>query len=121
MKCFRDEDLRGDRQPEFTQVDLETSFLSDQEIQDITEGLDCTCHERNQGIEVTLPFPRMNYDDAMALYGSDKPDTRFEMLLQDLTDLVKGVDLKSFQKLQQLRRSLSKVQRIITLVKISIN
>ena len=98
VKCFRDEDLRGDRQPEFTQVDLETSFLSDQEIQDITEGLIARVMKENKGIEVTLPFPRMKYDDAMALYGSDKPDTRFEMLLQDLTDLVKGVDFKVFSE-----------------------
>ena len=98
VKCFRDEDLRGDRQPEFTQVDLETSFLSDQEIQDITEGLIARVMKETKGIEVTLPFPRMKYDDAMALYGSDKPDTRFEMLLQDLTDLVKGVDFKVFSE-----------------------
>ena len=96
VKCFRDEDLRGDRQPEFTQVDLETSFLTEQEIQDITEGLIARVMKETKGIEVTLPFPRMKYDDAMALYGSDKPDTRFEMLLQDLTDLVKGVDFKVF-------------------------
>ena len=98
VKCFRDEDLRGDRQPEFTQVDLETSFLSDQEIQDITEGLIARVMKETKGIEVTLPFPRMNYDDAMALYGSDKPDTRFDMLLQDLTELVKGVDFKVFSE-----------------------
>ena len=98
VKCFRDEDLRGDRQPEFTQVDLETSFLSDQEIQDITEGLIARVMRETKGIEVTLPFPRMKYDDAMALYGSDKPDTRFEMLLQDLTDLVKGIDFKVFSE-----------------------
>ena len=98
VKCFRDEDLRGDRQPEFTQVDLETSFLSDQEIQDITEGLIGRVMRETKGIEVTLPFPRMKYDDAMALYGSDKPDTRFEMLLQDLTELVKGIDFKVFSE-----------------------
>ena len=98
VKCFRDEDLRGDRQPEFTQVDLETSFLTEQEIQDITEGLIARVMKKTKGIEVTLPFPRMKYDDAMALYGSDKPDTRFEMLLQDLTDLVKGVDFKVFSE-----------------------
>ena len=98
VKCFRDEDLRGDRQPEFTQVDLETSFLTEQEIQDITEGLIVRVMKETKGIEVTLPFPRMKYDDAMALYGSDKPDTRFEMLLQDLTDLVKGVDFKVFSE-----------------------
>ena len=98
VKCFRDEDLRGDRQPEFTQVDLETSFLTEQEIQDITEGLIARVMKETKGIEVTLPFPRMKYDDAMALYGSDKPDTRFEILLQDLTDLVKGVDFKVFSE-----------------------
>ncbi|KXT85054.1 Aspartyl-tRNA synthetase [Streptococcus sp. DD11] len=96
VKCFRDEDLRGDRQPEFTQVDLETSFLSDQEIQDITEGLIARVMKETKGIDVSLPFPRMKYDDAMALYGVDKPDTRFEMLLQDLTELVKGIDFKVF-------------------------
>jgi len=98
VKCFRDEDLRGDRQPEFTQVDLETSFLSEQEIQDITEGLIARVMKETKGIEVSLPFPRMKYDDAMALYGVDKPDTRFEMLLQDLTELVKGVDFKVFSE-----------------------
>jgi len=98
VKCFRDEDLRGDRQPEFTQVDLETSFLTEQEIQDITEGLIARVMRETKGIEVTLPFPRMKYDDAMALYGSDKPDTRFDMLLQDLTDIVKGVDFKVFSE-----------------------
>ena len=98
VKCFRDEDLPGDRQPEFTQVDLETSFLSEQEIQDITEGLIARVMKETKGIEVTLPFPRMKYDDAMALYGSDKPDTRFDMLLQDLTEVVKGVDFKVFSE-----------------------
>ena len=98
VKCFRDEDLRGDRQPEFTQVDLETSFLSEQEIQDITEGLIARVMKETKGIEVTLPFPRMKYDDAMALYGSDKPDTRFDMLLQDLTELIKDIDFKVFSE-----------------------
>lgn len=98
VKCFRDEDLRGDRQPEFTQVDMETSFLSEQEIQEITEGLIARVMKETKGIEVTLPFPRMKYDDAMSLYGSDKPDTRFAMLLQDLTELVKGVDFKVFSE-----------------------
>ena len=96
VKCFRDEDLRGDRQPEFTQVDLETSFLNEQEIQDITEGLIAKVMKETKGVEVTLPFPRMSYDDAMNNYGSDKPDTRFDMLLQDLTELVKDVDFKVF-------------------------
>ncbi|MCK4027386.1 aspartate--tRNA ligase [Streptococcus suis] len=98
VKCFRDEDLRGDRQPEFTQVDLETSFLNEVEIQDIVEGLIAKVLKDTKGIDVTLPFPRMGYDYAMNFYGSDKPDTRFEMLLQDLTELVKEVDFKVFSE-----------------------
>ncbi|SQE87102.1 aspartyl-tRNA synthetase [Streptococcus dysgalactiae subsp. equisimilis] len=98
VKCFRDEDLRGDRQPEFTQVDLETSFLSEQEIQDIVEGMITKVMKETKGIDVTLPFPRMSYDVAMNSYGSDKPDTRFEMLLQDLTETVKGIDFKVFSE-----------------------
>ncbi|URZ87507.1 aspartate--tRNA ligase [Floricoccus penangensis] len=96
VKCFRDEDLRGDRQPEFTQVDLETSFLSEQEIQDITEGLLAKVMKETLNIDVTLPFPRMAYNDAMNFYGNDKPDTRYEMKLQDLTELAKTVDFKVF-------------------------
>ncbi|HEO3605190.1 TPA: aspartate--tRNA ligase [Streptococcus agalactiae] len=98
VKCFRDEDLRGDRQPEFTQVDLETSFLSNQEIQDIVEGMIAKVMKDTKGLEVSLPFPRMAYDDAMNNYGSDKPDTRFDMLLQDLTEIVKEVDFKVFSE-----------------------
>ncbi|HEM3202560.1 TPA: aspartate--tRNA ligase [Streptococcus suis 8830] len=98
VKCFRDEDLRGDRQPEFTQVDLETSFLNEVEIQDIVEGLIAKVLKDTKEIDVTLPFPRMVYDHAMNFYGSDKPDTRFEMLLQDLTELVKEVDFKVFSE-----------------------
>lgn len=98
VKCFRDEDLRGDRQPEFTQVDLETSFLSDQEIQDIVEGMIAKVMKDTKGLEVSLPFPRMAYDDAMNNYGSDKPDTRFDMLLQELTEVVKEVDFKVFSE-----------------------
>lgn len=103
VKCFRDEDLRGDRQPEFTQVDLETTFLSDIEIQDITEGMISQVMKETKGIEVTLPFPRMSYNDAMNLYGSDKPDTRFEMLLQDLTELVKEIDFKVFSEAESVK------------------
>ncbi|MGV3030979.1 aspartate--tRNA ligase [Streptococcus suis] len=98
VKCFRDEDLRGDRQPEFTQVDLETSFLNEVEIQDIVEGLIAKVLKDTKGIELTLPFPRMSYDVAMNSYGSDKPDTRFDMLLQDLTVLVKNIDFKVFSE-----------------------
>ena len=97
VKCFRDEDLRGDRQPEFTQVDLETSFLSEEEIQDLTEGLIAKVMKDVKGIDVTLPFPRMKYDDAMNFYGSDKPDTRYDMLLQDLSELTKTSGFKVFE------------------------
>lgn len=98
VKCFRDEDLRGDRQPEFTQVDLETSFLSEQEIQDLVEGMIAKVMKDTKGIEVSLPFPRMKYDEAMRLYGVDKPDTRFDMLLEDLTALVADVEFKVFSQ-----------------------
>ena len=98
VKCFRDEDLRGDRQPEFTQVDLETSFLDEQEIQDLTEGLIAKVMKETKNIDVTLPFPRMTYDDAMNQYGSDKPDTRFEMLLTDVSIIVKKADFKVFSE-----------------------
>lgn len=98
VKCFRDEDLRGDRQPEFTQADLETSFLDEQEIQDLTEGLIAKVMKETKNIDVTLPFPRMTYDDAMNQYGSDKPDTRFEMLLTDVSTIVKKADFKVFSE-----------------------
>jgi aspartyl-tRNA synthetase len=97
VRCFRDEDLRGDRQPEFTQVDIETTFLTAEEIQMYTEGLIAKVMKDVRGIEVTLPFPRMTYDEAMNRYGSDKPDTRFDMELIDLSETVKDVDFKVFQ------------------------
>lgn len=103
VKCFRDEDLRGDRQPEFTQVDLETSFLSEEEIQDLTEELIAKVMKDVKGIDVTLPFPRMKYDDAMNFYGSDKPDTRFELLLTDLSALAKTIDFKVFQEAEVVK------------------
>lgn len=97
VRCFRDEDLRGDRQPEFTQVDIETTFLTPDEIQTMTEEMLAKVMRETKGIEVTLPFPRISYDEAMARYGSDKPDTRFEMELIDIADVVKDVDFKVFQ------------------------
>ena len=97
VRCFRDEDLRGDRQPEFTQVDMETSFLSAEEIQTLTEGMIAKVMKDVKGMEVTLPFPRMTYDEAMNRYGSDKPDTRFDMELVDISDVVKDIDFKVFQ------------------------
>ncbi|KAF1297314.1 aspartate--tRNA ligase [Enterococcus sp. JM4C] len=97
VRCFRDEDLRGDRQPEFTQVDIETTFLTAEEIQDHTEALIAKVMKEVKGLDVTLPFPRMTYDEAMARYGSDKPDTRFDMELIDLSETVKDVEFKVFQ------------------------
>lgn len=97
VRCFRDEDLRGDRQPEFTQVDMETSFLSAEEIQTLTEGMIAKVMKDVKGMEVTLPFPRMTYAEAMNRYGSDKPDTRFEMELVDISEAVKEIDFKVFQ------------------------
>lgn len=110
VKCFRDEDLRGDRQPEFTQVDLETSFLSEVEIQDLVEGMIAKVMKETKGIEVSLPFPRMAYDKAMNLYGSDKPDTRFDMLLQDLTELAKTSDFKVFAEAEAVKAIVVKNQ-----------
>jgi aspartyl-tRNA synthetase len=96
VKCFRDEDLRADRQPEFTQIDIETSFLNEREIQDIMEGLIKTIWKA--GVGVDLPdFPRMTYADAMRLYGSDKPDLRVSLELTELTELMKTVDFKVFR------------------------
>lgn len=97
VRCFRDEDLRGDRQPEFTQVDIETTFLTAEEIQAYTEGLIQKVMKEVKDIDVTLPFPRMTWQEAMNRYGSDKPDTRFEMELIDLSETVKDIDFKVFQ------------------------
>lgn len=97
VRCFRDEDLRGDRQPEFTQIDIETSFLTPEEIQTHTEKLIAKVMKDVKGIDVALPFPRISYDDSMARYGNDKPDTRFEMELIDLTTVVEPVEFKVFQ------------------------
>ena len=97
VRCFRDEDLRGDRQPEFTQVDMETSFLSAEEIQTLTEGMIAKVMKDVKDMDVTLPFPRMTYDEAMNRYGSDKPDTRFDMELLDISEVVKDIDFKVFQ------------------------
>ncbi|WP_129044983.1 aspartate--tRNA ligase [Companilactobacillus metriopterae] len=95
--CFRDEDLRGDRQPEFTQIDMETSFMSAEEIQTMTEGLIAKVMKDEKGIDVKLPFPRLQYNDAMARYGSDKPDIRFDMELQELNDVFKDSEFKVFK------------------------
>ena len=96
VKCFRDEDLRADRQPEFTQIDIETSFLNQQEITDLMEQLIVSVFKSVLGVDLPQPFPRMPYDEAMALYGSDKPDLRVSLKLTELTDAMKGVAFKVF-------------------------
>lgn len=94
-KCFRDEDLRADRQPEFTQIDLETSFMSDQEIMAITEGMIRDLFKEVQGVDLG-EFPRMPYAEAMSRFGSDKPDLRIPLELVDVNDLMQQVDFKVF-------------------------
>lgn len=95
-RCFRDEDLRADRQPEFTQLDLEMSFLSQDELIDLNERLVCHVFKAIKGIDLPRPFPRLTYADAMNRYGSDKPDTRYDLELVDVSDVVKGCGFKVF-------------------------
>ncbi len=95
-KCFRDEDLRADRQPEFTQVDLETSFMGEEEIMGLVEGMIRDMFQKAQGIELPAAFQRMSYAEAMARYGSDKPDMRVTLEITELTDVMKDVDFKVF-------------------------
>ena len=96
VRCFRDEDLRADRQPEFTQLDIETSFLDQGAIQDIMEGLVRFLFKEVLGVELPNPLPRMTYADAMRRFGSDKPDLRVPLELVDVADLVRGCDFKVF-------------------------
>ena len=95
-RCFRDEDLRADRQPEFTQLDMEMSFMSQDEILDLNEQLVCSIFKAVKGIDLPRPFPRLTYADAMNRYGSDKPDTRFGLELVEVSDLVKDSGFKVF-------------------------
>lgn len=95
-RCFRDEDLRADRQPEFTQIDIETSFLSQEDIIDIVERMMKKVMKDVKGIDITIPFPRLTYQEAMDRFGSDKPDTRFGLELVDLSEAVKDSGFKVF-------------------------
>ncbi|MDR4948704.1 aspartate--tRNA ligase [Neobacillus cucumis] len=95
-RCFRDEDLRADRQPEFTQVDIETSFLSQEDIISMMETMLSGLMKEVKGVEVSAPFPRMTYAEAMSRFGSDKPDTRFGLELVDLSEIVKDSGFKVF-------------------------
>ena len=96
VKCFRDEDLRADRQPEFTQIDIETSFLSEEDIRGLMESLVRYLFREVIGVELPAPFPVLSYDEAMRDYGSDKPDLRIPLKLAEVTDAVKDVDFKVF-------------------------
>ncbi len=96
-KCFRDEDLRADRQPEFTQLDLEMSFMSQDEVLSLMEGFLYRIFKEIAGVEITLPLRRMKFWDAMDNYGSDKPDTRFGLLLNDLSSYMEGVGFAGFE------------------------
>lgn len=99
-KCFRDEDLRADRQPEFTQIDCEMSFVEQEDVIDMFEGLVKHIFKYVKGIDFAEPFPRMTWHDAMRLYGSDKPDIRFGMPFVELTDMVKGKGFKVMDEAQ---------------------
>ena len=102
VKCFRDEDLRADRQPEFTQIDLEMSFINEDDIIALMEELLSEVVREVKGIDIPRPFPRLPYHEAMDRYGSDKPDTRFELELKDISDIAKASDFKVFLQAVEL-------------------
>ena len=95
-RCFRDEDLRADRQPEFTQIDIEASFVGEEDIQTLVEGLLTRIFKESVGVDIPTPFPRMPYSEAMSRFGSDKPDTRFGLELTELTDIFASSAFKVF-------------------------
>jgi len=96
VRCFRDEDLRANRQPEFTQIDLEMSFVTEEDVMDLNERLVAFVFDRALGVKLPVPFPRLTWREAMDRYGSDKPDARFGMELHDISDIVKDSDFKVF-------------------------
>lgn len=102
VRCFRDEDLRADRQPEFTQIDVETSFLDEAEIQSLMEQVVREIFQRVLGVALPQPFPRLTHAEALGRYGSDKPDLRIPLELTELTDLMKSVDFKVFRAAAEL-------------------
>lgn len=95
-RCFRDEDLRADRQPEFTQLDMEMSFIDEEDIFELVEGMMVEVFKQAMDQEIVIPFPRMSYDEAMKKYGSDKPDLRFDLEIVDLTEILQDTGFKVF-------------------------
>ncbi len=102
VKCFRDEDLRADRQPEFTQIDIELSFVEEDDVMSLMEQMLATVVKEVKGVDIPQPFPRLTYQDAMDRYGSDKPDTRFGLELKDISDIAKSSDFKVFVQALEL-------------------
>ena len=96
VKCFRDEDLRADRQPEFTQIDMEMSFIDESDVQNISEKMLAHIFKNTIGKEISIPFPKITYHEAMEKYGNDSPDTRFEMMIENVEDFAKQTNFKIF-------------------------
>ena len=103
VKCFRDEDLRADRQPEFTQIDIEMSFIDEEDIFAQMEGLTCHVFKSVRGVDLPNPFPRLTYAEAMEIYGSDKPDLRYGMKLQDVKDFTDASDFNAFKSAEKVK------------------
>lgn len=103
VKCFRDEDLRADRQPEFTQIDMEMSFVREEDVMDVSERMIRELFREILGRELKTPFPRMTYARAMEEYGMDRPDLRFDLRLQDVTDVVRGSEFRLFAKAELIK------------------
>lgn len=101
-RCFRDEDLRADRQPEFTQLDMEMSFVDEEDVMNVTEGLIAHIFKEIKGIDIKLPIMKMKYDDAIKDYGSDKPDLRFEMKINDVNAIFKNTEFEMFKKEEEI-------------------
>jgi aspartyl-tRNA synthetase len=103
VRCFRDEDLRADRQPEFTQIDMEMSFVDEEQVMDIAEGMMAALFADTLGHALDHPFPRLSYDQAIADYGLDRPDIRFDLLLQDVTQVVRGSQFRLFAQAELVK------------------
>jgi len=97
VRCFRDEDLRADRQPEFTQIDLEMSFVDENDVISVVEGIMSSIYEASTGEKISVPFPKMSYEEAMSRFGTDRPDTRFELELTDITEIFENSEFKVFK------------------------